>query len=45
VPTRWTPRPVDPARDRSAIVDLWELVLGAKWPIHAETLMAAMDRR
>lgn len=23
-------------------MDLWELVLGAKWPIHAETLMAAM---
>ena len=40
--TKWSPRPLDPVRDRSAVRDLWELALGARWPIHAETLMASM---
>ena len=40
--TKWSPRPLDPQRDRNAVRDLWELALGARWPIHAETLMASM---
>jgi GNAT superfamily N-acetyltransferase len=40
--TKWSPRPLDPVRDRSAVRDLWELALGARWPIHAETLAASM---
>jgi len=34
---KWSPRPLDPARDRTAVRELWELALGARWPIHAET--------
>ena len=40
--TKWSPRPLDPVPDRSAVRDLWELALGARWPIHAETLAASM---
>ena len=40
--TKWSPRRLDPVRDRSAVRDLWELALGARWPIHAETLAASM---
>jgi ribosomal protein S18 acetylase RimI-like enzyme len=38
---RSLPRPIDPARDRAALFDLWELTLGAQWPVHADALMAA----
>ena len=40
--TKWSPRALDPVRDRNAVRDLWELALGANWPIHSETLMASM---
>ena len=40
--TKWSPRPLDPVRDRNAVRELWELAHGARWPIHAETLMASM---
>lgn len=40
--TKWSPRQLDPARDRNAVRELWELALGARWPIHAETLIASM---
>jgi ribosomal protein S18 acetylase RimI-like enzyme len=39
---KWSPRLLDPARDRTAVRELWELTLGASWPIHAETLIASM---
>lgn len=38
---RSAPRAFDPARDRAALLDLWELTLGAKWPVHADALLAA----
>jgi GNAT superfamily N-acetyltransferase len=38
---RSVPRPLDPARDRAALLQLWEIALGATWPVHAEALMAA----
>jgi GNAT superfamily N-acetyltransferase len=40
--TKWSPRPLDPVRDRGAVRDLWELALGARWPIHGDTLAASM---
>jgi GNAT superfamily N-acetyltransferase len=40
--TKWSPRPLDPVRDRGAVRDLWEVSLGARWPIHGETLAASM---
>jgi len=39
---KWSPRPLDPVRDRGAVRDLWELALGARWPIHGDTLAASM---
>lgn len=38
---RSVPRPLDPARDRAALLQLWEVTLGATWPVHADALMAA----
>ncbi|TMC29270.1 MAG: GNAT family N-acetyltransferase [Chloroflexi bacterium] len=38
---RSAPRPLDLARDRAALLQLWEVTLGATWPVHADALIAA----
>ena len=38
---RSLPRPLDPARDRAALLELWDTCLGVEWPAHADALMAA----
>jgi ribosomal protein S18 acetylase RimI-like enzyme len=38
---RSLPRPLDPARDRAGLLELWDTCLGVTWPVHADALMAA----
>ncbi|HKW78354.1 MAG TPA: GNAT family N-acetyltransferase [Candidatus Limnocylindria bacterium] len=39
---RWTPRPLDAARDLAAVAALWEAALGDHWPIDDWRIASAM---
>jgi len=38
---RSVPRPLDPERDRAALLQLWEVTVGAVWPAHVDTILSA----
>jgi GNAT superfamily N-acetyltransferase len=40
--TEWTPRALDATRHGSAVIELWDRVLGSSWPVHPRTLLDAM---
>jgi GNAT superfamily N-acetyltransferase len=39
---RWTPRALNASLHGSAVIELWDRVLGSRWPIHPHTLLDAM---